>query len=522
MTKQNTLNHNVLSRRDAIKAFAGTAGMLCLGGRLPAQSETVKPADIQIDAAPQHELSPYLFMQFMEPLGATDGSVEAAWDHSRQDWRTDLVETTRDLAPTLIRWGGCFSSYYRWKEAVGPRDQRKIMYNLLWGGIESNQIGTAEFVNFCRLVGADPLMCVNFESDGRRRWMQDPAGQSRFADATEAAEWVRYCNEPGDALRIRHGSPQPHRINLWQIGNETSYDKSGYNSDTTIAKTVEFARAMRSADPEINLIGWGDDGWAPRMIDGAGEHLQYIAFHHMFNPDHPQKPVLQGELYRRDPDATWAQLMDAWKSSDQKIRWIRDSLGDRRFPLAMTECHFSIPGRDRCDVMSTWAAGAAYARMFNNYQRHGDLLKIATAADFCGNRWQVNAVMIPTPKSRDKSYLMPVARVMKLYRHHIGQNFVKAETRNKDLDVVASRTDQTLYLHVVNTNRLKSVKASIQIVGGSTVREARMFSITEDTTIEVSHLNNDKVMQIDETSLSPGGTWEFPAASVCAVEMVLV
>jgi hypothetical protein len=34
-------------------------------------------------------------------------------------------------------------------------------------------------------------------------------------------------------------------------------------------------------------------------------------------------------------------------------------------------------------------------------------LKIATLADFCGTRWQVNAVMIPTPGG--KSYMMPVA-----------------------------------------------------------------------------------------------------------------
>ena len=89
----------------------------------------------------------------------------------------------------------------------------------------------------------------------------------------------------------------------------------------------------------------------------------------------------------------------------------------------MTECHFAIPGRDRCDVLSTWAAGVAYARILNNHQRHGDVLKIATAADFCGTRWQVNAVMIPVPQG-GKAYLMPVARVMQLYRHHIGSHAV--------------------------------------------------------------------------------------------------
>ena len=96
-------------------------------------------------------------MQFMEPLGKTDGSVAVAWDGEANRWRGDVLRVTRELAPTLMRWGGCFSSYYRWKEAVGPRKERIPMQNLLWGGMEGNQVGTVEFVDFCRQVGAAPL-----------------------------------------------------------------------------------------------------------------------------------------------------------------------------------------------------------------------------------------------------------------------------------------------------------------------------------------------------------------------------
>ena len=44
---------------------------------------------------------------------------------------------------------------------------------------------------------------------------------------------------------------------------------------------------MRAADPAIQLIAWGDSGWAGRMADVAGEQVQYLAFHHMFDPDSP-------------------------------------------------------------------------------------------------------------------------------------------------------------------------------------------------------------------------------------------
>src|SRR4029453_17681718 len=72
------------------------------------------PNTILIDTAPQFELSPYLYMQFMEPLGATDGSVEAAWDHARDRWRDDVVAVTRELPPPMMRGGGIFADFYRW------------------------------------------------------------------------------------------------------------------------------------------------------------------------------------------------------------------------------------------------------------------------------------------------------------------------------------------------------------------------------------------------------------------------
>jgi hypothetical protein len=470
-----------------------------------------------VDPKPLFELSPYLYMQFMEPLGATDGSVEAAWDHSRDQWREDVVEITRALAPPMMRWGGIFSDFYRWREGVGPRHLRPPMLNLLWGGIESNQVGTGEFVELCRRVGAAPLICVNFESDGRRQYVK-VKDNVRTADAKEAAEWVMYCNDPEHRERKAHGFPAPWDVRHWQIGNETSYDRNGFDLETAARKTVEFARSMRAADPAIQLIAWGDSGWAARMAEIAGEHVHYLAFHHMFDPDSPPRPVLRGESYRRDPDAAWEQLMAAWQTTDARIRTIRDNLGARKIPLALTECHFVIPGRDRGDVLASWAAGVSYARILNNHQRHGDVLKIATAADFCGTRWQNNAVIIPTPKGSNRAYLQPVARVMQLYRHHAGSHAVRVGGVPDGLDAVASRRGDTVYLHVANIQRTRSVTATIQI-DGQVIRRGRVFEIAEEPATEVSYLNDADVMRTREQPFPASGAWEFPAASVSALEI---
>lgn len=500
-------------------AAAGSAAIVTAeGGAAGGRGEAVSTsaATIRVDTAPKFELSPYLFMQFMEPLGVTDGSVEAAWDHQRSVWRGDVVARTKELAPTMVRWGGIFSDFYKWREGVGPRDRRPSMLNLMWGGRESNQVGTGEFVDFCKQVGAEPLMCVNFEGDGRKQY-QSANGSMRWGDASEAADWVAYCNAPGNAERHGHGQAQPTPIRYWQLGNETSYDNRGFDRDTAIRKTVEFSKAMRAVDPTIKIIAWGDSGWAPHMFDSAREHFDMLAFHHMFNPDRPNEPVLAGERYRRDPAATWACLMEAWEIHDRKIREIRESLGGRSVPLAMTECHFTVPGRNRCDVMSAWATGVAYGRVLNCQQRHADVLKIATAADFCGTRWQVNALMIPVPQG--KSYLMPVARVMQLYRAHIGTHAVSS-SGERGLDVVASRAGETLYVHVVNTNPRRSVAAQLRLSEGQ-AQSSRAFTIADEPMVEVSELNSTSVMQVAERELPVNQPWEFPAASVTAVEVKL-
>jgi hypothetical protein len=172
-------------------------------------------------------------------------------------------------------------------------------------------------------------------------------------------------------------------------------------------------------------------------------------------------------------------------------------------------------------VLSTWAAGVSYARILNNHQRHGDVLKIATAADFCGTRWQNNAVMIPVPKGNNRAYLQPVARVMQLYRHHIGSHAVTVSHAPAALDVAASRRGETMFLHVANTGRTRSVQATLQ-VQGHIVKGGRVFEISGDTTEELSYLNSSRVMTTAERVMVSGKAWEFPAASVSAVELDVV
>jgi len=473
-------------------------------------------SEIRIDPKPLFDLSPYLYMQFMEPLGVTDSSVEGAWDWMKYEWLPDVIAKTRDLAPTLMRYGGIFSAYYRWREGVGPRDKRVPMLNHLWGGIETNQIGTAEFCEFCELVGADKFYCVNFLSEGKEAYARTPDGKDRSAGPDEAAEWLDYCNNPDNAERIFHGRKQPYNVKLWQLGNETSYNFWGNAIDVELAakRTVDFAKAMRKVDPSIDLIGWGDDAWGPRMLDVAGEHLQYIAAH--IGPASRSEPnVLRDNDYRKDWARTWEQLMESHQPVQEKISKIRQEVAGYDTKLAITEGHFGLRGRNRCEVLSSWAAGVANARTLNVHERNGDFVKIATLADFCGNRWMVNALYIQLPNQT--AHLMPVGYVMSLYRKHVGKQEIAVKGAPAGLDITASRDGDTVYLHVINTEMKKSVKTDLA-VDGYDIISGKIFELCQEPDFEVMITTADQ-LTVQEKDMGKDSEWTFPAASVSAVEL---
>ena len=167
--------------------------------------------------------------------------------------------------------------------------------------------------------------------------------------------------------------------------------------------------------------------------------------------------------------------------------------------------------------MSSWAVGVAYARMLNLHERHGEVLKIATLSDFCGTRWQVNSVMIPTPGGR--AYLLPVGHVMRLYRKHSGRNAVTVRECPDALDITASRSGDRLFLHVVNTRREEEVAVQLA-VEGFTIESGRCFEIAADPEVEVLQ-NCPEVLGVEEKVVAQSGLWTFPAASVSAIELVL-
>ncbi|MCL2306272.1 MAG: hypothetical protein FWC43_13085 [Planctomycetaceae bacterium] len=119
-------------------------------------------------------------------------------------WRKDAIELIRPIKPAIVRWGGsvCDPGGYRWKNGIGPREKRVPFPKVVWGRIDSNDVGIDEFLQFCRLINAEPLICVSF-SDGPE----------------SAADLVHYCNDPPTTpwgkRRSENGFPQPHNVKFF-------------------------------------------------------------------------------------------------------------------------------------------------------------------------------------------------------------------------------------------------------------------------------------------------------------------
>jgi alpha-L-arabinofuranosidase len=522
-----------MDRRTFVRIAGAGTGALSLDpaaalGRGPRSDAHPAPATLLVDPRPRFEFSPHLYMQFMEPLGATDGSVEASWDHDRDDWREDLVAATRDLGPDVIRWGGLFTRYYKWREGVGPTAERPWMYNHVWGGRESNRVGTHELVDFCRRVGAEPMLVVNFLSDGHREYARTVHGQDRRGDAREAADWVSYANDPDDAERIRHGVREPYGVKLWQLGNETNYSRDGFSLDEAIAHTLEFARAMRQRDPSIQLIGWGDDAlhdgdfWAPAMLRRAGEHLDQVAIHMMGMIPASPDTLLRGFEYQKDPAGAWDELLEMTGRVERRLHTVRQIMQEHGpgKGLAITEGHLSLNPHNANPILQEWLSAVYHARTLNLYERNGDLVTMSTGADFAGTRWTVNAVQIPVPRGR--SFLLPVAVVTRLYKRHRGAHGAAVAEVPAYLDVAASRDPDRVYLHVLNTSFHRPVETTLA-VQGLRVRGGRVWEIAPEDPRAYVDRNNPTTFDPVERTLPAGDlpSWRFPPRSVSAVELDL-
>jgi len=193
-------------------------------------------------------------------------------------FRTDVVREVKEMGVPVVRYpGGNFVSGYNWLDGVGPKAQRPTVLERAWNSMETNQFGTNEFVDWCRLVGAEPLLGMNFGT----------------GSAEMAVAYAEYCNlERGTKwsdLRRSHGYEKPHDVRYWCLGNEMDgpWQIGQMQSREYGRKARDAAQQMRVVDRGLQLIACGSSGtfmpqyliWDREVLEECFDQVDGISLH---------------------------------------------------------------------------------------------------------------------------------------------------------------------------------------------------------------------------------------------------
>ncbi len=179
--------------------------------------------------------------------------------------RADLAQIIADLRPKFIRFpGGCLvhgdglSNLYRWKDTIGPVEQRKGRRNI-WRYHQSVGLGYFEYFQFCEDVGAIPIPVVAAGVSCQNSTRTRGTGQQAIpmsempAYVQEVLDLVEYANGPATstwgAKRAAAGHPEPFGLKYLGVGNE---DKITPEFTERFRMIFE---AMKAKHPEIVVIG---------------------------------------------------------------------------------------------------------------------------------------------------------------------------------------------------------------------------------------------------------------------------
>jgi alpha-N-arabinofuranosidase len=395
----------------------------------------------------------------------------------------DELDMAKAMNLTELRLGGNFSSYYHWKDGVGPLDKRPVMENIAWGIPEYNKFGTDEFLGMCELIGAVPQFDLNMGS----------------GTPEEAVEWVKYIQSHWKGKVI------------YELGNELyGHWQVGWKTDDEIGPaTLEFSKAVRAAAPDAQIIATGlgaanDEKWNEGQLKNPTGTFDLLSLHYIIGTNHPA-------MMNPTPDfmaAAAYAIPYALGPHFDKVQERIDAHGAHgKVHQAVTEWLFNSKGfgeRNFTDESPSWMneGGAVMAAGFlNTVLRHADQITLTDMTgimEFAGI-W----------KKREQIYAVPAYYAFKMYTGVKGDSVLPVETDSGTydvaggvrpfdnergipyIDVVATRSADggTLTLFCVNRSLERDVAVRFDLGTLKLAGPARSERISADSRYEM----NDEV-----------------------------
>lgn len=174
--------------------------------------------------------------------------------------RADIATLLADLKPKFMRFpGGCLvhdgslnaddrNSMYRWKNTIGPIEQRPARRNN-WRYNQTLGLGYYEYFLFCEDIGAKPIPILPAGYDPHHKrivpieeltpWIDDALDVIEFANGDLSTKW--------GAVRAELGHAEPFGLEYIGIGNEEV-------GEPFFERYAYFHRAIKAKYPAIKII----------------------------------------------------------------------------------------------------------------------------------------------------------------------------------------------------------------------------------------------------------------------------
>ncbi|HEY4414939.1 MAG TPA: alpha-L-arabinofuranosidase C-terminal domain-containing protein [Verrucomicrobiae bacterium] len=240
--------------------------------------------------------------------------------------RADLAQVIADLHPKFVRFpGGCLThgyglgNIYRWKNTIGPIEQRKEQFNI-WHYHQSVGLGFFEYFQYCEDIGAKPLpvlaagVCCQNSPGGQRGVPMDEM-QDYVQDVLDLVEYANGpTNSTWGAKRAAAGHPAPFHLEYLGIGNEDA------QTPTFGIRFKMIYEAVKAKYPDITIVGTvgpspsGNDfneGW--KFAGDLG--VPVVDEHYYQNPDWFLSNLLRYDAYDRNGPKVYVGEYASWGNS---------------------------------------------------------------------------------------------------------------------------------------------------------------------------------------------------------------
>ncbi|PTB97060.1 alpha-N-arabinofuranosidase [Marivirga lumbricoides] len=453
-----------------------------------------KATNVEINAQNVKDtISRHIYGHFAEHLGrgVYDGIYvgESAKIPTTDGVRNDIIEALKELKIPNLRWpGGCFADTYHWKDAIGPKEDRKAIENMSWGGYrEDNSFGTHEFLNLCESLGAEPYLAVNMNS----------------GSVAEAVDWKQYVNHKNGSsyltdLRKENGREKPWNVKYWGIGNESWGCGGEMTVDYYVNLYKRYAIAMAGNDMYRIAVGPGepDYNWTEVLMKEIPLRLmEGISVHHYSVIDWSDKgssTAFSADEYFQTMAKAWfmeefitknSEIMDQY-DPEKKVALIVDEWGG----WYETDPEGNGALYQQNTMRDAMIAGVTL-NVFNN---HADRVKMANLAQ------TVNVLQAIILTEGQKMLLTPTYHVMEMYKVHQDAALLPIEMNS---DAMYSRGDKEIPALSVSASKDKAgvIHVSIVNIHDSESQEVNfMLADLKGKSVSAEILQSEKLQDLND------------------------